>query len=257
MNKQERFNAEASSWVKMKDLPWAKMRYEISHHFLMETITEKPLKILNVGCGDGIESLLLDDLKAEHLLVDYSEEMINQAEQFLSHAGFNSPYKAIVSNVYELESKITGKYDLILFHNVLEYIDDPKQAIAILKSLLSDKGILSIRHLNRYTNMVAPALFQNNLDIVEKYLKTPEFDSSFDITMMTYTGEEVEEFITQNGLDCLHRYGVMSLNNYIVNNEIKYEPDFYNKQKELEIYMADKFPYYHMARFGLFYCKKK
>jgi S-adenosylmethionine-dependent methyltransferase len=256
MHTQELFDAAASSWIKKKDFPWAKMRYEITHHFLLENLSAKPKRILNVGCGDGIESLLLDDLNAEHFLVDYSEEMINQTTKFLSNSGFKSKYKTIVSNVYELKSKIKERFDLILFHNVLEYIDDPRKAICNLTSMLSENGLISIRHLNRYTNIVGPALFENNLYKVKKYLMNPEMDSSFNIPIMTYTGEEIEKIISQSKLICIQRYGLLSLNNFIGNNEIKYDDEFYNKQKELEIYMADKFPYYHFARFGLFYCRR-
>lgn len=256
MYNQEIFDLAAKSWADKKHLPWAKMRYEISYHFLAEEFNEKPRKILNVGCGDGIESYLLDSFNAEHVLVDYSEEMINEATSFLKEKEFHSKYKTIVSSVYDLESKISEKFDLILFHNVLEYIEDPKRAIGILTSMLTDKGLLSIRHINRYTNIVGVAQYENDLDKVEKYLVNPQIDSSFNVPIMTYTGEEIEQFISENDLLCKKRYGLLSLNNFIGNNEIKYDNDFYEKQKKLEIYMADLFPYYHFARFGLFYCMR-
>lgn len=88
MYSKEIFDTAAKSWANKKELPWAKMRYEISYHFLCEEMSIKPKKILNVGCGDGIESFLLDSFNSEHVLVDYSEEMIHEAELFLTEKGF-------------------------------------------------------------------------------------------------------------------------------------------------------------------------
>ena len=72
----------------------------------------------------------------------------------------------------------------------------------------------------------------------------------------TYTSEEIENFFEKLDFKNYYRYGIMSLNNYIYDNKIKEDRNFYNKQKGLEIEMATMFPYFHMARFGLFICVK-
>lgn len=253
---QKIFDDKAISWSLNKERPWARMRYEMTNHFIVNYIESNPLKILNVGCGDGIESLLLDSLNGEHVLTDYSEGMLAQAEKLLKERGFRSKVQFIHSDVNNLNSNVHEKFDLILFHNVLEYVEDPKQAIHQVYSLLNDGGILSVRHLNRYTNICVAASHKNDLNLVEEYLHSGAYNSSFDAKIQTYTGEEMEAFLNHFNFESVHRYGIMSLNSFIFDQKIKEEETFYNKHKALEIEMATMFPYFHMARFGLFLCKK-
>lgn len=253
---QKIFDDRAISWSLNKELPWARMRYEMTNHFIRNHIESRPRKILNVGCGDGIESLLLDSIGGEHVLTDYSEGMLTQAEKLLTERSFRSKAKFIHADVNDLSSNINEKFDLILFHNVLEYVEDPKHAIHEVYDLLNNGGILSIRHLNRYTNICVAASHKNDFNLVEEYLHSGAYNSSFKTKIQTYTGEEIETILNSFKFANINRYGIMSLNSFIFDQKIKEEPTFYKKQKELEIKMANMFPYYHMARFGLFICKK-
>lgn len=255
MIEQEVFEKAADKWKNFKQLPWNRMRYEITNKLLLEEIDRKELSILNIGCGDGVETMLLDDLNASHTLVDYSHNMLEEADDFLKLNDFKSAYQCKQSDIKEIKSKLNIKFDLILFHNVIEYIEKPQQTILDLKGLLKDHGILSLRHLNRYTNICAPAAFENNLDKVMEYLNSPFMNSSFGVPIHTYTGEEITGFLEEAGFNDIKRYGLMSLNAFISNNEIKYDESFYKKQLEIEVSLLQKFPYYHMARFGLFLCK--
>lgn len=256
MIKQKLFEKTADYWKTLKQLPWNRMRYELTNDILLNSISTKNISILNVGCGDGIETFLLDNIAAEHTLVDYSQNMLDEAESFLKENNFTSQYTLIQSDIKEIKEKVDRKFDLILFHNVIEYIENPLETINDLKELLNDNGLLSLRHLNRYANICAPASFENNLDKVEEYLNDSSFLTSFGIRSNTYTGEEILDFLQQSGFHHIDRYGLMSLNNFIINNEIKHDTNFYNKQLKLEQSMSQQFPYMHIARFGLFLCRK-
>ena len=65
MIKQEVFENAAEKWKTMKEFPWARMRYEITNELLLNSVNSSSMSILNIGCGDGIETLLLDAIEAE------------------------------------------------------------------------------------------------------------------------------------------------------------------------------------------------
>ncbi|MDC7222190.1 MAG: methyltransferase domain-containing protein [Spirochaetales bacterium] len=255
--KQNNFDEAAARWKTLKYNPWAKMRYEISGHFIRKHLAGRPVNILNVGCGDGIESLMFDDLNARHTLSDYSEKMLEEARTYLTEQEFRSPYTLVHSDAAELPDRLTETFDLILFHNVMEYVSQPQEVLQGLVGLLNRGGIISVRHLNRYANFQAAATYAKDLELVERYLTESRFDTSFGMSIPTYTGEEVESWLVKNGLEGISRYGVMTINSFISDNELKSQPDFFEKLKSLEIQWADQFPYFHSARFGLFLAQKK
>jgi len=256
MQNQQIFDKAASAWVLNRELPWNRMRYELTNHFIFQNITTKISRILNIGCGDGIESFLFDDSSIELTLTDCSEKMLGKAKELALQKNISNEIIYIHSDVQSLDDKLFGRYDLIIYHNVLEYIDHPGETISQILKWLTADGILSIRHLNRNSNVFAPAIFENDLDLAKEYLHSALYNSSFNTKLCSYTGEEILDFIHKAGLRNIKRYGIMNLCNMIANNEIKNEQSFYEKLIKLEIDMATMFPYYHIARFGLFICKK-
>ena len=58
------------------------------------------------------------------------------------------------------------------------------------------------------------------------------------------------------GFGEVERYGIMSICGSIPDNEVKKNEELYRKLKALEMSMARRFPYYHIAPFGLFLATK-
>ena len=251
MSEQLLYDQRAEEWNNTRDLPWNKIRYELTNYFIKKHIPENTKDILEIGCGNGIESLMLYQESYNFTLSDYSIEMIEQAKQLFSHNNIESNIEFIHSDVENLSEKITEKYNVILFNNVLEYLDNPAQIIATIYELLKPNGIIVIRHINRFTNVYMPAIYNNDLDKSIEYLNSGIMDSTFGRKITTYSKDEILLMIEKAKFSKSNYYGLMSLTGFIPNNEIKYDIEFYNKLKKIEIEMADKFPYYDIARFGL------
>jgi S-adenosylmethionine-dependent methyltransferase len=135
------FDDSALSWAEQKTFPWNKMRYELTRRFILENINEPPRRILNIGCGDGIESFMLDSLEAEHVLVDHSKAMIDQAQEFLTKKEFKSKVEFICTDAQNLDTKVNGKFDLVILHNVLEYVENPDDVLSGASRLINDNGL--------------------------------------------------------------------------------------------------------------------
>lgn len=98
----------------------------------------KRAKILDVGCGDGRHSLYLASLGFQVDAFDISENAINKIDYLKEQNNLN--VNTYVCDVLEFEFKY--KYDLIIVHGVLQFIEREKQTeiIELLKNWTEVNG---------------------------------------------------------------------------------------------------------------------
>ena len=53
----------------------------------------------------------------------------------------------------------------------------------------------------------------------------------------------------QAGCSVMGRYGVRCVNDYILDNNLKYDPGFFARLERLELALTDRYPYYLLGRF--------
>ncbi len=102
------------------------------------SLLPKGAKILDVGCGDGRHSLYLATLGFQVDAFDISESAINKIDYLKEQNNLN--INTYVCDVLELEFKY--KYDLIIVHGVLQFIEREKQPkiIELLKNWTEVNG---------------------------------------------------------------------------------------------------------------------
>jgi len=101
---------------------------------LAEILSEKPLKVLDLGCGIGT----------------YSEEMIRKGHRVTSidiskEALFISKKRGIRNLIQSSASDLPFKsnlFDVILFIDVIEHIKEPEKALVEIHRILRRKGLL-------------------------------------------------------------------------------------------------------------------
>lgn len=98
-------------------------------------------RILDFGSGEGITANHFAE-KNEVIAIEPSEEM-------LVNAWKDYPYTQIMGDVNALSTFADKSFDMIICHNVLEYIDDKAKVIKALTRVLKQDGILSIAKHNR------------------------------------------------------------------------------------------------------------
>jgi cyclopropane fatty-acyl-phospholipid synthase-like methyltransferase len=104
-----------------------------------------PRKVLDVGCGAGDMVHTLADRGAQVLGIDFSNEAIRHCQQLWKGEGVRFENTAI-ENIHE-------QFDLIVFMEVLEHIEDDAKALEEIHRLLNQKGylILSVpAHKDRF-----------------------------------------------------------------------------------------------------------
>lgn len=92
-------------------------------------------KVLEVGCAIGAFSKILKERGFNVTAVDISEFIIEKAKKLQGGINFK---------VLDIEKKIkpSEKYDYIFAFEVLEHLENPRQALSNIKVLLSKSGVL-------------------------------------------------------------------------------------------------------------------
>jgi SAM-dependent methyltransferase len=111
------FNQEtAEGWIQMIEHPQAQIREQDIYPLLRTWITQtNPHKILEIGCGQGICSSVLDLTNRHYLGVDPSTHLLERAQKL--HSSDNK--KFVLGNAYSLplqDASVDGVFSVSLWH---------------------------------------------------------------------------------------------------------------------------------------------
>ena len=104
-------------------------------------------KILDFGSGERIT--------ANHFAEKNDVTAIEPSKEMLSNAWKDYEYTQIVGDVNALSAFKNETFDMIICHNVLEYIDDKAAVIKALARVLKKDGIISIVKHAQYKRLMA------------------------------------------------------------------------------------------------------
>ena len=116
-----------------------------SHRKIEERISKldfKDKKVLDIGCRDGFFSFYAEKKGAKEI-IGIDNNISKGAIEFLIPY-FNSRVKMYEKNLYDVDIKDFGQFDIIFFFGVLYHLRDPFSAIKKCSDLLFDSGLLLI-----------------------------------------------------------------------------------------------------------------
>jgi len=211
---------------------------------------DKALNILDAGCGMGQVSTGLYQPQHQFTLCDISSDLLTQAREALPSVADNVQY--LHSSLQELGDEHNKKYDLIVFHAVLEWLDDPEAIIPVLKKYLKKDGYLSLMFYN-----VNSIIFYNLLK--GNFRKVLKQDFKGHPGGLTPTNplnpEEVERWLLKSEFDVQKKTGIRVLYDYL-NKDLK-ENRSLEDILELESIYAHQPPFNMMGRYIHYICQLK
>ena len=170
------------------------------------------LRVLDAGCGPGYMALYLAQRGHEVVLCDHSAEMLQRAQQLFAEQAPDAKVTFIESPLQALPEHVDGKFDLLLFHAVLEWVTQPQQVLQQLLSLLQPQGYFSLLFYNR-NSLVFRNLLRGN------FRKVASDQFAGDPNSLTPTNpllpQEVYGWLESLGLSILARTGVRILYDYL------------------------------------------
>jgi S-adenosylmethionine-dependent methyltransferase len=245
------FDNSISQWVEEQQQPWGRLKYKLIHANLSKHLAQEgPLRVLDAGGGNGLDTLFLAEQGHVVDLVDYSQEMLEHAAQRAAEVGLEQQIQIHEADLAELPNLFGGiQFDVVLCHHVVQYVEDVRSLLESLVALLKPGGILSLVTINRYSIPYHAAFLRRDLTealalVGARTVRTYIFDAE----MTTYSAEEIADMLMGQGCAIEGDYGIRCICDYWGNNELKSDPAILEQIERLEFALTDKFPYKLLAR---------
>lgn len=216
-------------YKQMLEQPWGKIQYEITFAQLVHL---KNKKILDFGSGLGLVSQFLGE-NNEVVAIEPEKEML--------FAYPNHIYKKILGSLEQVEKFESESFDIVLCHNVLEYIEENNRENYLfeLKRALKQDGKLSIIKHNQVGKIMQAVVFSNDVDQALDLLKGNEFRSVSFNSGTTYTIDKLLEMSKMK----LVKYQAIRTFYSLQMNEVKTKDNWLKKMTEMELAVCDLLPY--------------
>ena len=213
----------------MLEQPWGKIQYEITFAQLVHL---KNKKILDFGSGLGLVSQFLGE-NNEVVAIEPEKEML--------FAYPNHTYKKILGSLEQVEKFEAESFDIVLCHNVLEYIEENyrEKYLSEFKRVLKRDGKLSIIKHNQVGKIMQSVVFSNDVDQALDLLKGNEFRSVSFNSGTTYTIDKLLEMSKMK----LVKYQAIRTFYSLQMNEVKTKDNWLKKMTEMELAVCDLYPY--------------
>jgi S-adenosylmethionine-dependent methyltransferase len=245
------FDAGIDNWKIEQALPWNQLKYDLVRDHLLRHFGHASGRLLDAGGGNGLDSVPLAELGFDVDLVDSSPAMLAEAGRYAADAGVPDRVRRHLASLDEAATRLEGQaFDVVLCHNVMQYLPDVPGVLATLAGLLKPGGIMSLVSLNRYSIPYKTAFFEGDLDKARNQLDMRTVRVyMFDATVMCYTAAEASDLLQQAGLVVEGDYGLRCLGDYWGSNEQKLDPEVFGRLRRLEADLAGRYPYKLLARF--------
>ncbi|MFI2736142.1 class I SAM-dependent methyltransferase [Streptomyces sp. NPDC018711] len=250
----EKFDTAMDTWQEWQEAPWGRLRYTLAEVNLMRHLDDgpgdAPLRILDLAGGDGGDAMRLAARGHHVTVVDLAPGMLAAAEARAAERGLSERVTCVRADVHALPADITaGGFDVVLCHNLLQYVDDVPGTLGTALAPLKEGGLFSVMAINRHSAPLNVAVRQLDpaaaLDALNSdRLRTEMFDSELTL----HTAEEIIPVLENLGCRDVRHYGIRSFCDYLTDDARKYDPTYYADLERLELATTARAPYTHTAR---------
>ena len=253
------FDSSLERWRAEQRMPWSQIKYTVTQTNLRRHVAGDTLRVLDAGGGNGLDSIPLAVAGHHVTIVDYSAEMLTDA---MHNAIALGAQDRVTTHQAELQSLPLlfpePSFDLILCHNVLQYVDDVPALLVALATTLRPGGLLSLVSVNRHALPYMATFWRG--DPAEAYAKLDQRSETaviFGATMTQYTAEEIVALLPTASCTEAHDYGLLCVCGYWTDNERKFDPTIFEQLETLELALTDRHPYKLLARYFQIIARKQ
>jgi S-adenosylmethionine-dependent methyltransferase len=248
----EVFDEHLDAWRAWQRTPWGRIRYHVVAETLSRTcavLRPGPLRVLDVGGGDGADSLTLARSGHSVTVVDISAPLLRLADEAAAASGLTDRVTTVRSGLDGLEDLGLGGFDLVLCHNVVQYVADLDATVAALARSVGSGGALSLLAPNPAADVMSAAAAREDPAAALALLDAPtQHTETFAHDVRRIPVEAATESLDAAGLTDRTTYGIQCVT-HLVPNRRKEEPAFFAELEALELALCDREPYLRVARF--------
>lgn len=203
-------------------------------------------KILDFGSGEGIT--------ANHFAEKNDVTAIEPSKEMLSNAWKDYEYTQIVGDVNALSAFKNETFDMIICHNVLEYIDDKAAVVKALARVLKKDGIISIVKHNRAGRVMQMAVLLDDFEKANEILDGKDSTASKFGTIRYYEDNDITKWEPQITISDI--LGIRTFWDLQQNQQKHGDEAWQEKMLQLELRVSQMQEYKNIAFFHHILLKK-
>ncbi len=220
-----RFQSGADKYAAYLETPEGRLRCDLTFANLQDFLplpqTKLSLRALDLGCGTGAATVRLARLGIHTTLLDSSPAMLDIAKRAAREAGVDGKIGLKHGNAAEVASLFpSGSFDIVLCHNILEYVDDPNAVLSaaaqVLRSDSTGIGILSVLVRSRAGEVLKAGIEAGDLGAAERNLTAVwGYESLFGGRVRLFTLESLQAMTKGASLAVAAERGVRVISDYL------------------------------------------
>lgn len=248
----ERFRSGADKYAAYLETPEGRLRLDLAFANLQEFLppATRPLHALDLGSGTGAVAVRLARLGLHVTLLDESESMLDFAKRAAREAGVAERIALRRGDAAQLENLFDARsFDVILCHNVLEYVEDPCAVLRSAARVLRDAtSVISILVRTQTGEVLKAAIQQGDLAATKHSLTTEWGDESlYGGKVRLFTTESLQAMLREASLVIAAERGIRVISDYLPQKVSR--NDEYERIFELERRLGERAEFVAVARY--------
>jgi len=213
-------NINVQGYLDTVNAPWGKLFYKLVWH----NIECEGKKILDFGSGFGVT--------ADYFAKNNDVTAIEPNEEMLKHRFCNNEYSQIVGGIEQIRKIPNQSYDMIICHNVLEYLDNRTELLCEFSRVLKPDGLVSIVKHNKVGKIMQKVVFDYKINEALELIHNGTAVSANFGTINLYDNCELEKYC-EGSFEIEKIYGVRMFF-ALQRNELKIESNWISNMYNLE-----------------------
>ncbi len=250
----ERFQSGAHKYAAYLQTPEGRLRTDLAlanlQDHLPSPLAKKPRYALDIGCGTGAAAVRLAPLGFHITQLDSSQAMLDIARHSAEEAGVTNAVTLQHGDAAQLINLFdAASFDVVLCHNLLEYVADPTAVVrAAARLLRGTSAILSIVVRNQAGEVFKAAIQAGDLAAADANL-TAEwgFESLYQGRVRLFTSTGLHAMLNEESLALIAERGVRVLADYLPSGVSRSSE--YAQILELERKLGSRPEYARVARY--------
>lgn len=213
-------NINIHGYLDTVNAPWGNLFYQL----VWRNINCEDKKILDFGSGFGIT--------ADYLAKKNEVTAMEPNEEMLEHRFCSNEYHQLIGGMEELKKLPAQYFDVIICHNVLEYLENREELFNEFQRVLNQDGFLSIVKHNKAGKIMQKAVFEYNVNEALELIRHGNSISANFGTINEYEDHDLEQY--SKGYFRIEKvYGVRTFF-ALQRNELKVDADWSSSMYQLE-----------------------
>ena len=224
------FQSEAAKYAAYLETPEGRLRLDLTFASLQEFLgpAKDSLCALDLGGGTGAVAVRLACLGFHVTILDSSPAMLGLAQHAAQDAGVVGKMTLQLGDATRLTDLFRGElFDVILCHNLLEYVDDPHAVLCGATRLMRDSSaILSLLVRNQAGEVLKAAIQTGDLAAAENNLSAEwAQESLYGGKVRLFTADDLEAMLKTASFKIAAKRGVRVIADYLpsqISRDVEY-----------------------------------